>query len=1108
MDLTKTIQDLVRYYRYSPKEIFWVALVPLFASAGGMSLSFPDGSKFEPYAFWIVGAFYLLSAGSLLLAIRRYMRFSIPPVPVGEAQPLPSNAIKGPSCFTENDSELFSRLGRGNILSTLRGFVRDDQLALIHLKGPSGAGKTSLLRAGLSAELAKDNVTVIYWESVPENASQALIQTVCFKAGFPDTTILSDNLESLRKLLNADRNRRFLIILDQFEQLNPESHADIFDVLKAVVKTDPPYITHWLVSFREDYASRFQTFMQGMRREFPPSLNRIDGDDVDFLSITDAEKSLAQLLGECDIRVHQTLITDLITLQAVNQKVSPVNIGILVLMLYKLAQDIPDQELTSDDFTGAGGEVGLLKNYLEDQIKLITSTQQQRSSLYWVLLKLADGNIRIARGKTVDELMEDMGDIPRHELESALRYLTSARSRVLETISISEPHSYRFIHERFIPALRELAGDILAEEQQFRTLLEQRFSHWQSQKQWAFLLSSKEVNQYKKLRQKLGWENDNLQKDYIRRSKRRVWRTRTILCSLVVVLVTFIKLAIDYREQQDISSILISAGLPKDLNQWSGVKTLTIRGSRLKTLSARLLPKDLANLGLMNNSGLTTIESLPRSLESLAIQDENIYLGDIESFTGLQLLTIADNNSLTSLKKLPKSLTSLTIEGNDKLTSVEDLPKKLTSLTISGIKSLISLGKLPETLKSLTILDNTQLTSIEHLPTSLTSLSLDWNENLQQGDELPKGLTSLTIRSLNNLAIFKKASDGQGLAVHDTHVDGVKKLPAKLTSLTIKNHRGKVISQLPTTLKLLSVSNYSDFEPLPNSLESLFLGESRKESIETLGSLPRQLKALEISKHQLKNLGQLPSTLTSLIISDSYLESLGPLPDSLKSLTIYRVLGLKQLGPLPDALESLEIIELDTLTTIEVLPSHLTSLKLKSNKSLEQVGELPKTITSLNLGNNLNLPTVGPLPPNLISLAITGRAFDYLGALPETLTTLLIRDVRTEHLTAFPKSLTKLAIGSSTELKTIENLPANLTSLVILNNWSLRNTLQLPHHLTELVIDTKYEYSIDPSIVGEWPLDLTSACLPLDYEISNSIEKKAIQNVILDCDFFDIHQSF
>ncbi|MFA5923802.1 MAG: TIR domain-containing protein [Methylococcaceae bacterium] len=88
------------------------------------------------------------------------------------------NAIKGLLAFTQEDGELFRKLGRDQELNSLNNFVKDPQIPLVVIMGDSGAGKSSLLRAGLSHSLKGTDSAYVYWEALPHNTVAGLLNAV------------------------------------------------------------------------------------------------------------------------------------------------------------------------------------------------------------------------------------------------------------------------------------------------------------------------------------------------------------------------------------------------------------------------------------------------------------------------------------------------------------------------------------------------------------------------------------------------------------------------------------------------------------------------------------------------------------------------------------------------------------------------------------------------------------------------------------------------------------------------------------------------------------------------------------------------------------------
>ena len=94
--------------------------------------------------------------------------------------------------------------------------------------------------------------------------------------------------------------------------------------------------------------------------------------------------------------------------------------------------------------------------------------------------------------------------LPLNRMQYNLNYLASQKVRILEQLPAqSESESkgrYRLAHERLIPALESLAGELLAAAEQAKRLLNDRFRTWVKVKRRKFLLSGKELRDVLKYR--------------------------------------------------------------------------------------------------------------------------------------------------------------------------------------------------------------------------------------------------------------------------------------------------------------------------------------------------------------------------------------------------------------------------------------------------------------------------------------------------------------------------------------------------------------------------------------------------------------------------------
>ncbi len=241
--------------------------------------------------------------------------------------------------YTPGDADLFC--GRDVESQVVTRLALEHRL--LTLFGPSGAGKTSLLLAGVVPRLAAEGYRHVYVRALDDPLA-ALRKALARQALHGDPEAGADLAAFLAQAIPPDG--RWLAILDQFEELflrvGSRQRDAFFAELGAVV-ADPPAEVRFILSLREDFLARLD--------EARPWLPDVLGTSyrLDVLNRGNARLAITEPAARAGVRVDPKLVDALVgaegragagqagDLAQTDGRVPPAALQIVVDRLYRAA---------------------------------------------------------------------------------------------------------------------------------------------------------------------------------------------------------------------------------------------------------------------------------------------------------------------------------------------------------------------------------------------------------------------------------------------------------------------------------------------------------------------------------------------------------------------------------------------------------------------------------------------------------------------------------------------------------------------------------------------------------------------------------------------------
>jgi WD40 repeat protein len=325
-----------------------------------------------------------------------------------EVQP---NPYKGLRAFRETDAESF--FGREKLIAHLINRLAElnEYKRFLAVVGPSGSGKSSVVKAGLIPALRRgrlagsDRWFIIEMtpSTHPLDELEVALLRIAAQPGLNLREQLARDANGLNravKLVLPDEHSELLLVIDQFEEIFTlaDNEAEVGHLLASLHQAviDPDSRLRLVITLRADFYDRpllYPNFSQLMQERT---------EVVIPLTIEELEQSIVSPAKQSGVSFQPSLVTKIIS------DVSG-QLGILPLLQYgltELFEQRQDDLLTLESYQAIGGTLGALAKSAEELYEQLNAEQQAMArQVFLRLVSLGEGSEDTRRRAGLGELL-------------------------------------------------------------------------------------------------------------------------------------------------------------------------------------------------------------------------------------------------------------------------------------------------------------------------------------------------------------------------------------------------------------------------------------------------------------------------------------------------------------------------------------------------------------------------------------------------------------------------------------------------------------------------------------------------------------------------------
>jgi WD40 repeat protein/serine/threonine protein kinase len=352
--------------------------------------------------------------------------------------------FRGLESFNEEDRRFF--FGREPLIQRLFQYVQDHRF--LALLGPSGSGKSSVVRAGLIPELRARSWALTLFSPTTQPLTE-LANAMSSLPGAPKQTASLLDLqrrgsETLHDFAVSLGHERIFLIIDQFEELftlsenNVEREIFIENLLYAVDQVEGPISV--ILTMRSDFLGQCTAW---------PDLNSFVSEhliQVEPMSRDDLLRAVVEPARLAGLTFEDGLVTRILD----DISGAPGELPLLQHALLELYYMRVEGLLTAAAYTKIGGIEGSLARRAETEYAALDKHQQQvlRDMFVLCLVLPLEGVADTRRGASREELLAVAEDA--EIVEGLLKRWTAARLLTVQKDEIRDLDLVEVAHEALI----------------------------------------------------------------------------------------------------------------------------------------------------------------------------------------------------------------------------------------------------------------------------------------------------------------------------------------------------------------------------------------------------------------------------------------------------------------------------------------------------------------------------------------------------------------------------------------------------------------------------------------------------------------------------------